>query len=60
MSEGIAEDVLDLCYDPQTSGGLLVTLPNDKRAVLEATFAAAGLALHHVGAVEEGAGVTLS
>jgi len=49
-----------LAYDPQTSGGLLVTLPNDKRAVLEATFAAAGLPLHHVGAVEEGAGVTLS
>ena len=24
MSEGIAADVLDLCYDPQTSGGLLV------------------------------------
>jgi hypothetical protein len=35
-------------------------LPNDKRAVLEATFAAARLPLHHVGAVEEGAGVTLS
>ncbi len=49
-----------LAYDPQTSGGLLVTLPNDKRAVLEATFAAAGLPLYHVGAVEEGSGVTLS
>jgi selenide,water dikinase len=59
--ESTAEPELEaLAYDPQTSGGLLVTLPNDKRAVLEATFAAAGLALHHVGAVEEGAGVTLS
>ena len=39
-----------LAYDPQTAGGLLVTLPSDKRVVLEATFAAAGLPLHHVGA----------
>jgi selenide,water dikinase len=55
-----APELEALAYDPQTSGGLLVTLPNDKRAVLEATFAAGGLPLHHVGAVEEGAGVTLS
>lgn len=49
-----------LAYDPQTSGGLLATVPNDRRVVLEATFAAAELPLHHVGAVEEGSGVTLS
>jgi len=49
-----------LAYDPQTSGGLLVTLPRDRRVVLEATFAAAGLPLHHVGTVEEGSGVMLS
>ena len=49
--ESTAEPELEaLAYDPQTSGGLLVTLPSDKRAVLEATFAAAGLPLHHVGA----------
>ena len=34
-----------LAYDPQTAGGLLITLPTDKRVVLEATFAAAGLPL---------------
>jgi selenide,water dikinase len=56
-----APDALEaLAYDPQTAGGLLVTLPADRRVVLEATFAAAGLPLHHVGAVEEGHGVTLS
>ena len=33
-----------LAYDPQTAGGLLSRLPADKRVVLEATFAAAGLA----------------
>jgi selenide,water dikinase len=48
-----------LAYDPQTAGGLLVSLPADRGAVLEATFAAGGLALARIGAVEEGAGVVL-
>ena len=38
----------------------MVTLPRDKRVVLEATFAAAGLPLYAVGTVEEGRGVALS
>jgi selenide,water dikinase len=49
-----------VAYDPQTSGGLLVTLPRDRRVVLEATFAAAGLPLYHVGTVDVGSGVTLA
>ena len=48
-----------LAYDPQTAGGLLVTLPRDKRVVLEATFSAAGLPLYVVGHVEAGGGVSL-
>ena len=48
-----------LAYDPQTSGGLLVSLPAAKAAVLAASFAAAGLDLWRVGAVEAGAGVVL-
>ena len=55
-----APELEALAYDPQTAGGLLITLPSDKRVVLEATFAAAALPLHHVGTVEEGRGVTLS
>jgi selenophosphate synthase len=49
-----------LAYDPQTAGGLLITLPSDKRVVLEATFAAAGLPLYTVGRVEPGSGVSLA
>jgi selenide,water dikinase len=48
-----------LAYDPQTAGGLLVTLPAERGAVLEATFASRGLFLQRVGRVEEGAGVVL-
>jgi selenide,water dikinase len=48
-----------LAYDPQTAGGLLVCLPADQGAALQATFAAAGLPLARIGSVEPGAGVEL-
>jgi selenophosphate synthase len=49
-----------LAYDPQTAGGLLITLPSEKRAVVEATFAAAGLPLYAIGQVAAGTGVSLA
>jgi selenide,water dikinase len=48
-----------LAYDPQTSGGLLVSLPGPRTAVLEATFAAAGLDLWRLGSVEAGSRVVI-
>src|SRR4051795_5998555 len=57
---GIAETYDALGYDPQTAGGLLVSLPRDKTASLEAAFGAERLFLRRVGYVEEGAGVLVT
>jgi selenide, water dikinase len=52
--QGAAEGV---AYDPQTAGGLLVALPRERGAVLEATFAEQGLFLSRIGELVEGEGV---
>jgi selenide,water dikinase len=48
-----------LAYDPQTSGGLLVTLPAERAVVAEAACAAAGVDCRRIGRVEQGTGVAL-
>lgn len=48
-----------LAYDPQTSGGLLVTLREELTAVWEATARTAGVTAVRVGVVEVGEGVVL-
>lgn len=48
-----------LAFDPQTAGGLLVSLPADRGPALEATFAGLGHDLYRVGRVVEGVGVAL-
>ena len=50
---------MELAYDPQTAGGMLVSLPRDRGPALEAAFARAGLFLARIGTVEAGAGVVL-
>jgi selenide, water dikinase len=52
--------LVELAYDPQTAGGLLVSLPREHGMALEAEFASAGLFLARVGRVADGAGVELS
>jgi selenide, water dikinase len=58
--ESSADPALEaLSYDPQTAGGLLVSMPSDRSRVVEATFASAGLPLWRIGHVEAGSGVVL-
>jgi selenide,water dikinase len=46
-----------LGFDPQTAGGLLVSVPAERSATLQAEFEARRLFLRRIGRVEEGAGV---
>jgi selenide,water dikinase len=58
--ESSASDALEaLAYDPQTAGGLLVALPPERSAVLQATFASEGLFVRRIGEIGEGSGVLL-
>jgi len=58
-AEGVSEVLVALGYDPQTAGGLLVSLPAAKGPALEAEFEARGLFLRRIGSVEEGSGVVV-
>ncbi len=58
--DGIPDELVALGFDPQTAGGLLVSLPSDKGAALEAEFRARELFLARVGSVEDGAGVVVA
>jgi selenide,water dikinase len=53
----VPETLEVLGYDPQTAGGLLVSLPSERSAVLEAEFDRRRLFLRRIGSVEEGTGV---
>jgi selenide,water dikinase len=56
---GVPETLVALGYDPQTAGGLLVSLPGRHGAVLEAEFTSRKLFVRRIGSVEEGAGVVV-
>ena len=51
------EAIVALGFDPQTAGGLLVSLPAEQGPALEAEFEARKLFIRRIGRVEEGSGV---
>ena len=57
--DAVADEVVALGYDPQTAGGLLVAVPAERAAVLEAELRARGLFAARVGRVEAGTGVAV-
>ncbi len=55
--DGVPDSLVALGFDPQTAGGLLISLPRERGPALEAEFDRRGLFLRRIGLVEEGAGV---
>ena len=58
-ADGVPDALVALGYDPQTAGGLLVSLPSERGAVAEAVFGTRKLFLRRIGSVEDGAGVVV-
>jgi selenide,water dikinase len=56
---GMSETLAALAFDPQTAGGLLVSVPLERGATLEAEFTARKLFLRRIGRVEEGSGIVV-
>jgi selenide,water dikinase len=59
VAADVSDDLVTLGWDPQTAGGLLVSLPADKGPALQAEWSARGLFGRRVGRVEAGAGIEL-
>jgi selenide,water dikinase len=55
--DGLPDSLVSLGFDPQTAGGLLVSLPAERGPALEAEFEARKLFIRRIGRVEEGTGV---
>ena len=49
VADGIDADLVDLLYDPQTSGGLLVAAAASESGALLAAFASAGVPAARIG-----------
>jgi selenide,water dikinase len=60
VASNVPETLEVLGFDPQTAGGLLVSIPADRGASLEAQFQSAGLFVRRIGVVEEGSAVTVA
>ena len=59
VDDDVSEALVALGYDPQTAGGLLVSVAGERAPALEAEFESRKLFVRRVGRVEEGAGVVV-
>ena len=59
-ADGVPEELITLGWDPQTAGGLLVSLPVDKAPALVAEFETRELFVRRIGRVETGSGVVVA
>lgn len=59
MGVAVRPDVVTLAHDPQTSGGLLATVPADRLGAVESALRASGVESWRVGRVVPGEGVAL-
>jgi selenide,water dikinase len=57
VADGVADELVALGWDPQTAGGLLVSLPVERGPALQAEWDSRGLFARRIGRVEAGAGV---
>jgi len=57
--DGLSDSLTLLGFDPQTAGGLLVSLPAERGPALEAEFEARRLFIRRIGTVEDGSGVAV-
>ena len=56
----LARPLLDVLFDPQTSGGLLLAIPRDAVAAFEREASSRGVSATRIGAVDSGSGITIA
>ncbi|HYI14150.1 MAG TPA: selenide, water dikinase SelD, partial [Thermomicrobiales bacterium] len=59
FADGVSADIQRLLFNPETSGGLLLTVPAERGDALLDAFAAANHGIWELGTVREGRGIVV-